>query len=597
MGLRGKFLLGFGALLLILLVFVAVSMSWLSGLGSSIDTILRENYRSVIAAQEMKEALERLDSGALFSLLGVGNSAHGLMQAHQVNFEAAYARALSNVTLEEETPLLERIDSLFRHYQSALAKVLDQDRSPKARRESYFSELLPVFEEIKDLANQVLRMNQENMVVASVRARELAVRSQQQVAAMAVVGILLAVGCVVFLSRATLRPIQRLTASVREIEKGNFQLAVESGQADELGKLTKAFNRMATALREYRRIDQAKIVRAQRITNLTINSLPDAVFLLSPEGQVQLTNRTATTTFNIESDSPLPEKELEWLQPLLRQTERHNSAEPLVGSVLQRFIHGTEQFFLPTAVAIRDETELVGISVVLSNVTHLRRLDEMKNNMLATVSHELLTPITSLEMALSMLLEEKLGDLSPRHRELLQGAAGDVDRLQQMIEDLLDVSRLRSGKVELNLTPVEIRSLTAEAVALFNAAFQNKQVALEVLIDPEIQTVMADPSHTQLIFSNLLSNALKNTPAGGHVALRATRSGDRIQFSVTDTGRGIPTSELDSIFERFHQTPGSEEGIGLGLAITRQLVEAHGGEIKCTSAEGVGSCFSFELPA
>jgi signal transduction histidine kinase len=397
-----------------------------------------------------------------------------------------------------------------------------------------------------------------------------------------------------------LKPIAGLMRSVKEIEQGNLDLVLEVRSKDELGQLAEAFNAMAARLREFRRSDRAKLLRIQRTTQMAINSLPDAVAVLSADGTVELSNSSAITLFGIKPGTNAKTLGIPWLDALFERVRKevHPITPEGYESAIQIFQDGIERFFLPHAIPIMDEgRQLGGITLVLADVTALRRLDESKSDLLSTVSHELKTKLTSARMAIHLLLDERTGDINNKQTELLITAREDMERLHRIIEGLLDIGRIRSGYLKMEMKPLEAEALVSQAVEAVRLGFQGKGLQLEYDVPADLPRVMADPTRIHLVLDNLLSNALKYTPAGGQVLVRAESKDDYVLFQVKDTGTGIPSADLPRVFERFYR--GSKEGepggAGLGLAIAKEVVEAHGGEIFVESQEGVGSTFSFTL--
>jgi len=293
LGLRQKLSLGFGGLLVIILVVGVQSIVHLTKLGESIDVILRENYRSVIACQEMKEALERTDSGILFTLLGYTQEGSDLIRTNEQAFKRALDVELNTITLPGEGEKAARIQELFEQYRTALMRAEDVGVLLTQRRDIYFTNLLPVFQQIKDTADEILHMNQQNMSDANDQARSRATATRRQMYVFLCVGTMAAVGYVLFTGRWILRPINRLARSADEISRGNLDLVVQSESRDEVGHLSESFNAMAASLREFRRSDQAKLVRIQRATQQAFDCLPDAVAVIDLEGKVEVATETA----------------------------------------------------------------------------------------------------------------------------------------------------------------------------------------------------------------------------------------------------------------------------------------------------------------
>jgi signal transduction histidine kinase len=234
---------------------------------------------------------------------------------------------------------------------------------------------------------------------------------------------------------------------------------------------------------------------------------------------------------------------------------------------------------------------------MLQDVTQLRQQEEIKRGVVSTVSHQLKTPLTSIRMAIHLLLEEKVGPLTEKQVELLVAANEDSDRLHNILNNLLDISRIEFGRAQIEFQRVSPHSIVSEVVESFRRAAQDQGVSLSVELPGDLPEVQADTTRINHVFGHLLSNALKYTSPGGKITLSAKADEERVQFSVSDTGRGIPSKYLPRIFEQFFRVPdqGKEAGAGLGLAIVKEIVEAHGGTVVVESTEGKGTTFTFTL--
>ncbi len=217
--------------------------------------------------------------------------------------------------------------------------------------------------------------------------------------------------------------------------------------------------------------------------------------------------------------------------------------------------------------------------------------------MIRTVSHQLKTPLTSIRMAIHLLLEEKVGSLTEKQAELLVAAREDSDRLHTILNNLLDISRIESGRVQMEFRAVSPRSIVLDGLEPYRRVAQDQGVTLSVVLPDDLPEVQADLTRIKHVFGNLLLNALKYTPPGGSITLSAKADEDWVQFSVSDTGKGIPAEHLSRVFEQFFRVPdqGAGSGAGLGLAIVKEIVEAHGGAVGVESQEGKGSVFTFTL--
>jgi len=599
LGLRQKISLGFGVLLVIIVVIGTQSILHLSQLGVSIDVILRENYRSVLACQQMKEALERIDSGVLFILLGHEREGDELVRKNQAAFEKSLHAELSNITLPAEGEKAARLRDLFKQYETLLKSVTDPAQPMELRNQAYFIRLLPLFGQIKDQADEILQLNQQNMSDANDRARRSAASARRRMYVFLSAGTALAVVFIFFTRKWILRPIHRLIRSADEIRRGNLDLVVASKSRDEIGHLSEAFNAMAASLREFRRTDQAKLLRIQRATQQAFDSLPDAVAVVGTDERVEIATESARTVFGLKTGVAIGDLPFGWMSEICRDALRNGRTAALEGEkAIQQFVRGEERYYRPEAVPILDNEHLTtGVILVLKDVTQLRQQDEIKRSVVRTVSHQLNTPLTSVRMAIHLLLGEKVGGLNEKQAELLMSAREDSDRLHKILDSLLDLSRFESGKARMEFKALSPQSIVMDASEPFRRAAQDRGVSLVAEVARDLPEVWADTTRISHAFGNLLSNALKHTSPGGRITLTAETGEAWVRFHVSDTGEGIPAVFLSRVFEPFFRVPGrrNETGAGLGLAIVKEIVEAHGGTVGVESREGKGASFSFTL--
>ena len=600
LGLRRKLSLGFGGLLVIILVLGFQSILYLTRLGKSIDVILRENYRSVIACQQMKEALERTDSGTLFLLLGFTQEGRELVSKNELAFEKALQIELNNITVPGEDERAHRLQELFGRYRTALEDVTDSKTPLDHRRNVYFTSSLPLFEQIKNTADEILRLNQQNMSDANDRARTSAAVARKQMYVYLLVGAVVATGFVFFTGGWILRPINRLIQSADDIRRGNLDLVVQSDSRDEIGRLSEAFNAMAASLREFRRSDQAKLLRIQRATQQAFDSLPDAIAVIGLDGNVELATGTAKNTFGLRPGTQILSLPFGWMVDLYNDALKGGIATRQQSNrrFIQHFVNGEERYFRPEAIPILDgERQPTGVILALQDVTLLQQQDEIKRGLISTVSHQLKTPLTSIRMAIHLLLEENVGPLTEKQVELLLAASEDSNRLHTILNNLLDISRIESGKAKMELRAVSPHSMVSEALEPFRRVAQDHGLTTNVDAPADLPDAWADMTRIGHVFGNLLSNAIKYTRAGGNVTLSAKAEEEFVCFSISDAGKGIPSKYLPRVFEQFFRVPdqGTETGAGLGLAIVKEIVEAHGGTVGVESQEGKGSTFTFTL--
>ena len=591
MGIRTKLVIAFAGLLLIVAVVGVLSIHTLNESSQAIERIMRENYDTVAACDHMKVALEKLDRQAELCLWEDRPDVCQQSQSVLGEFDKNLRFQQGNVTVPGEQELTDRLTESWKSYRQDLDNFYQLSNLAE-RREFYRRRLLPRSQEVRVVAQKIIELNLNNMVAADGQVKQRAAQTRKAMLFLLFIGIGMGVGFIVLAGPAILRPIASLTRSVREIQQGNLDLVVNVRSQDEIGQLGEAINQMAASLREFRRSDQAHLLRTQRSTQLALDSLSDAVAICDPDGKIELANDTARQLFGLVPESTVDEAGNEKITQIFWRVcrkERPYRPKGYEGAI-QIFIKEEEHFFLPQAIPIFDqERQLVGVTLMLTDVTRWRHLDEVKTDLISTVSHELKTPLTSIRLAIHVLLNEKLGPLSPQQMELLVTAREDSDRLYRVIEDLLDISRIESGQAEIKLQPVNVEELVLQATDKMRAAFLDRKITLNIELAPDVPRVLADPTRLQLVFDNLLSNALKYTPMGGEVTIKAQPEDSMVRFAVEDTGIGIAPEFLPRIFEKFFRVPGQEQiSSGLGLTIAKEIVEAHGGAIEVASQPGQG---------
>jgi len=331
----------------------------------------------------------------------------------------------------------------------------------------------------------------------------------------------------------------------------------------------------------------------------TLASFPDPIFVLNQDGGIELKNPAADDlTASLHINGQLPDR----LQTIARKAldSGENFLPHSFDEAVSWRINGAEKSFLPRVLAMRDkDNALNGVAVVLYDVTRFRLLDSAKTNLVATVSHELNTPLTSVRMALHLLLEKSVGTLTPKQDELLQTARNDTERLLRILNDLLDLARLDAGGDGLRkerIAPAELLRAVVEETAHKASA---RGLRMNCRIEPGLPRVAVDRQRISHVFNNLIANAIRYSPVGGEILLGAARAEEGgVEFSVSDQGPGIPEEYHARIFERFFRVPGqTQKGAGLGLSIAREITVAHGGRIGVKSPPGRGSTFFAVLKA
>ncbi|MFO0756380.1 MAG: ATP-binding protein [Byssovorax sp.] len=603
--LRARLQLGLGGIALAVALLALAAVLALDRLGGAVATILQENYASVVACEQMKEALERQDSALLFAASGREDIARPMLDENRRAFDLAFAREAANITLPEEGALVAEIGGLYGDYRgrvdAAMALV------PGERNAIYFRDLLPAFTRLKDKVQRVLRLNHEHMERADREARALAARTVTTALFVGAAAALLALWLAFFLPRAIVRPLSAFTRAARSIGEGDFSAKVDDPGVEELVPLAEAFRRMQERLRAYRESSLGELLAAKDLARATLACMLDPVVVFDRDGNVPLANEAAEAAFGLREGSveELATAKIEIPEALgLARDRVFATSEPVLPrslseSMTWRGAEGEKHYLVRAAPLQAAAGDKPGAIVVAQDVTRFYRIDELKSDMVATVSHQLKTPLTSLRMATHLLLEPRTGPLSEPQRELVTTARDDAERLRAMVEDLLDVVRIEAEAGALHRAPVHPAALLAEVAEAHRTIARDKGVSLTVEPDAPRDPVEVDAERLSIALANLVSNAVRHTPQGGHVRLEAAREGRMLRLTVADDGEGIAPADLPRIFDRAVSLPSGDEGHarhGLGLTIAREIALQHGGEIRVESRLGEGSTFTLILP-
>ncbi len=420
---------------------------------------------------------------------------------------------------------------------------------------------------------------------------------QRTLAGVTVLISLLTIVIANYISAKSIQPLRKLTESVTAIATDSDQKPLLAGDVDqlaldEIGQLTRAFNAMSNRLEK----QMSALEREKEKIASVLKEMSDGVLIIDELGKVNFINPAAEAMFDIRHEQALNQS--------LAMTLRHHQLIDLWQKCLDSGEIQSATLELPPrnsyliAVATPLEKDLPGHTLLLfQNMTRLRKLETIRQDFISNISHELRTPLASLK-ALTETLQEGALDDPPAAKRFLSQMETEIDALSLMVSEILELSRIESGRVPLKLQPASPEDMIQHAVERLELQAQRASIQVSIEIAPDCPPTLADPSRLEQVLVNILHNAIKNTPQGGKIHISAKQIEEKILVMVQDNGVGIPEKDLTRIFERFYKTDRarSGSGTGLGLAISKHLVEAHGGTIWAESIEGLGSTFFFTVP-
>lgn len=571
---KAKLTIGVGTLFLLILGLAAISGWYVNQLKRDTNNILVANYNTLQYARNMLLALE--DVSKDISALG--------------KFQKNLDLQINNVTEIGE--------------REATSLIITHFNSLKVQPDS-----IALHSSIRKDITELMRLNMEAINRKSNIADDTA---QKAIIIISVTGSLcfiIAFVLLVNLPSSIANPIKELTESIKEIAGQNYKKRVYFGRHNEFGDLAKSFNTMAEKLEEYSESKIDKILKGKKRIETLIDNLHDPVIGIDENKKVLFANEEALNICGLRKEEFVGQQiqDIAVTNDLIRHVVHDiflAKSEKAKAEQLKIYADGKESYFEKEIIDINvfptgeKDSQFIGQVILLRNITPFKELDLAKTNFIGTVSHEFKTPIASIRMGVQLLENEQVGILNDEQRNLINGIHDDTERLLKITAELLNVTQIESGSIQINILSVEVEPMIRYAVNANKASADQKHVRINVNLSEGVSRVMADSEKTAWVITNLLSNAIRYSHDDSFVEVQVERIKDRVLFKVSDIGQGIQAQYLDKIFERYFRIPGSKkDGTGLGLSISKEFIEAQGGHIDVKSEYGAGSTFSFSLNA
>lgn len=607
MNLRKKIFLGYGVAFVLLGFVLIWSTYHLVSLGKASDAILKENYKSILAAYNMLDGLARQEQMLLNSFHEIESEGEKHFREEEVEFLQWLTRAKDNVTVEGESKILRNIEILYSQLILQMGELIRQSREEMNRRfEIYKSKIQPFLQDIRKSLCNLREINQVTMYQASNRAKKIAGWAIQSTLAIGISAIVFGISFSFVLSSLVIKPLKSMIRATRKLGEGDYSIQIPKITNDELGILTVEFNTMAKRLAAFHSMNIDKILDEKQKIETILATIEDGIVVLDTHLNVITINQTAYRFFCFPQPPVLPKHFFElfreeslfaFLKEALQSGISPKIQEEDAIFTWSRGSNSTHFSFAITPIKGKGE-KLLGLVLLFRDITRLKELDRLKSEFVLVASHELCTPLTSIGMSIDLLHEKSRNKLSKDETELLDVAHEEVTRLKELINDLLNLSKIEAGKIQMEKEFFGLKLIFDRIQSIFASQMVCKNVALITMIEETLPDVFADPNKISLVLSNLISNALRYAPSNGQIKIKAVLIKDNFHISVQDDGPGIPDEFQSKIFQKFIQIKERENagGTGLGLAIAKEIVRAHGGSIWVESGKGKGSIFTFTLP-
>ena len=581
MKVKNKLRLGFGFLFIVVIFFGTISMFYINQISNSAKVILKDNYESLNYVSEMRTVLDE--------------ETLPLSDAGVSYFNQQLVKEEHNITEVGELDAAKGLRASFTQLQNRSATITQLIDAEKVTR-------------------RFLRTVETLNMKAIVRKNEKAHASVEE----ATIFLGLA-GTFTFLVLFSFsvnfpniisEPLNTLLTGIREISQKNYGQRIHFEKNDEFAEVADEFNNMATRLKDWENSNLSKILSQKQRIETIIEQMHDAIIGINENQKILFINTAAKSILNL-TDQKIEGKAVAELvkdNDLFKSIiEEKNVAKPfkiVVNGKDSHFQLETREITVPNLAPndsgpVNIASKSAGKVFILRNITEFKERDEAKSNFIATISHELKTPISAIKMSSKLLADNRVGTLNKEQEQLVEHITGDAERLLKITYELLDLSQVETGNIQLNFVKTEPSQIIDYAVKAIKFEADQKGVIIEQRLDTNIPNVQADVEKTAWIMINFLSNALRYSSTKSKIVVNAERKGDMVEFSVKDYGKGIETQYQERLFDRYFQVPTdgqNKSGSGLGLAISKEFITAQGGQIGLESEVGAGSRFYFDLP-
>ncbi|ACB83849.1 ATP-binding protein [Natranaerobius thermophilus] len=596
----------------LLLIVLAINSSWAVNnfqmLDDSIEAIMQANYRSVDAAQNMIVALERQDSAILTYLFEEDEDISQTFREHEREFMKWFTLADDNITEVDEPEIIENIDNSYAEFALEFNKLqnIQVEEGTDAARQHYYDQVFPKFEDAKDFTRRLLELNQNKMLELQGQAETRASNATKTTAIISILTVVTGTVLALYISGKITRPIRDLTKKMEKVSQGDYQQQLDIQGNDEIVKLADSFNTMAKQLNEYTKMNVSKLKREKQKAEAIVQSIGDGIIVTNEDNKIILVNKAAEDVFDIREKEVIDTHFLEALNnqeifDLIKKSKDESQLYYKSYTDISMIKDGDTNYYRIIVNPIKaKDSKTMGVITLIQDITKLKKVDELKSQFVSTVSHEFRTPLTSINMSIGLLLDKIPGDINDDQKELLQVIQEDSERLNRLVNELLDLSRIESGKMQMDFDYYDIKNIIQHAVKPLRIQAEEKNIQIKINVSDNLPKVRADHTKIGWVVSNLVGNALRYTPTDGTgvINIETKQTANKIVTSVTDNGSGISEEYQKIIFDKFLQVNGGEStqgGAGLGLAISREIVRAHGGDMWVDSELGEGSTFYFTL--
>jgi signal transduction histidine kinase len=569
--------------------------------------MLKDNYKSLVSTKLMAQTLDEikiLQTEYFYSKNNVFDEK--LYEKNIKYFWGNLTDEEKNVTEKGEKEHAAELRKNFKNY----IKAFEKAKSEKVlNKDIYLNELIPGYNNVNSLIMDISDLNMNAIIKKNNELKATSHRAFLYISILGTLCFLISFSFCLNFPRNIANPVKNLTNGIREIARKNYEQHLYIDSKDEFGEMADAFNTMAKKLSEYEHSNVSQLLFEKKRIEAIISKMRDAIIGLNEKKEIIFSNPLACELLNVKAKNIIGKSasEAAYKNDLLQNifhnlfdnSYKKNGKE---SKTLKIFADGKESFFTKDILEIittktgEEKNVLVGYVIILKNITKFQELDEAKTKFISTVSHEFKTPISSIKMSLKLLEDERIGTINDEQKHLIQSIKDESDRLLNITGELLNISQVETGNLQLNILNVEPNQIIDYAFDAVKIQAEQKMISINVIKEGNLPQIKADPEKTAWVLINMLSNAIRHSSEKSKIIVDVRRNENKIEFSVKDFSEGIEAKYLGKIFTRYFQIPGGDKsGSGLGLAICKEFIEAQGGNIWAESEVGKGSKFYFNL--
>ncbi|OEC38894.1 PAS domain-containing sensor histidine kinase [Pseudomonas sp. 1D4] len=590
MKLRTRLFLSISALITVALLGLLLGVTSVMQLARSQEQLIAYNFSTIDLGEQMRRHL-----GDQLVLLTAPHTDPVKLHDAQQHFRSGVERGLMNARDAGTREGFRAIAEHFARFVEVSATPASDDRQPMD--DVAFSEALNA---TRNAMLDLQRLALDNISSTERYTRERAVLVAGLLGLLALAVLLIGVVTAHGIARRFGAPIEALARAADRIGQGDFQVTLPLSSVSEMASLSRRFGLMAEALRQLKETNIEKMLAEQRRLKAVLDSIDDGLLILDRDGRIEHANPVAQRQLAWDTEQLGQPLSRALAVPALEETTRRVLAGQALDQVhpdLDILAEGEHRLlsWRLTPVSL-DDARVLGAVMVLRDVTEQRAFERVRNEFVLRASHELRTPVTGMQMAFGLLRERVKVAPDSREADLLQTVDEEMLRLVRLINDLLHFSRYQNGMQPLTLAPCDLDELLGGVRERFLAQAGERQVAIELDLQGPLPRVPVDRPQLERVLDNLMSNALRHAPRDGRIRLQSRRHGERVILSVEDNGDGVPYSQQARIFEPFVQLGHNPGGVGLGLALCKEIVRLHGGRIGIYSRPGEGAQFYLTLP-